>query len=74
VLPADFKPIAGGSPEADAAPLSVAEESAASTDRVHPELTLIALVFGAAIVFVGVIPGPLFTFAAHAGAAITGLL
>jgi NADH-quinone oxidoreductase subunit N len=74
VLPADFKPIAGGSPEADAAPLSVAEESAASTDRVHPELTLIALVFGAAIVFFGVIPGPLFTFAAHAGAAITGLL
>jgi NADH-quinone oxidoreductase subunit N len=41
---------------------------------VSPELAVVAVVFGAAIVFFGVIPGPLFTLAGHAGAALSGVL
>ena len=52
-------PIAGGSPEADKLP--------------YPEVVLLASVFAALTVIFGVIPGPLFTLAAHAGAAITGI-
>jgi len=52
-------PIAGGSPEADKLP--------------YPEVVTVAVVFAAAAIFFGVIPGPLFHFASHAGAALTGL-
>lgn len=54
-----YAPIAGGSPEADRLP--------------YPEVVVVAAVFAAATLFFGVIPGPLFHFAAHAGAAISGL-
>ena len=33
----------------------------------------LAVLFGALTVFFGVIPGPLFDLASHAGAAITGI-
>jgi NADH-quinone oxidoreductase subunit N len=81
-------PIAGGSPEADeqpAAPVAsgAADRAAARTPWSLPlgpahaaefaEAALVAVVFGAATVFFGIIPGPLFHFAAHAGAALTGL-
>jgi NADH-quinone oxidoreductase subunit N len=62
-LPADFRPIAGGSPELD-------QEGGSA----YPELTLVALVMGAACILFGIIPGPLFTWTAHAGAAIAGLI
>ena len=66
----NLAPIAGGSPEADAlSPPPVADPDALP----HPEVLLVAVLFGAAIVFFGIIPGPLFTFAAHAGAALSGL-
>ena len=52
-------PIAGGSPEADKLP--------------YPEVVAVAALFAAATVVFGVIPGPLFDFASHAGAALTGL-
>jgi NADH-quinone oxidoreductase subunit N len=57
--PGGYAPIAGGSPEADKLP--------------YPEIVLVAVVFAAAAIFFGVIPGPLFHFASHAGAALTGL-
>jgi NADH-quinone oxidoreductase subunit N len=38
-----------------------------------PELAGIAVLFGAAIVFFGIFPSPLFSLATHAGQAISGL-
>jgi NADH-quinone oxidoreductase subunit N len=52
-------PIAGGSQEADKLP--------------YPEIAVVAGLFAAATIFFGIIPGPLFHFAAHAGAALSGL-
>ena len=39
----------------------------------HPETIFVAVVAAAASVFFGIVPGPLFDFAAHAGHAISGL-
>jgi NADH-quinone oxidoreductase subunit N len=64
-------PIAGGSPAADA-PASPAL-AAASKAGPHPELALVGAIFGLATIFFGIIPEPLFHFAAHAGQAIAGL-
>jgi NADH-quinone oxidoreductase subunit N len=61
-------PIAGGSQEADVAVL--APDQAAP----YPELALVAVGFGAASVFFGIFPSPLFHIAAHAGHAISGLI
>ena len=52
-------PIAGGSPEADKLP--------------YPEVVAVAALFAAATIVFGVIPGPLFHLASHAGRALTGL-
>ncbi len=57
--PGGYAPIAGGSPEADKLP--------------YPEVVFVGLVFAALTVVFGVIPGPLFHFASHAGAALSGL-
>jgi NADH-quinone oxidoreductase subunit N len=63
-------PIAGGSPEAD----GLADGAlSASRSLPFPEVTLVAVVFGAATVVFGVFPQPLFSLAAHAGRALTGL-
>jgi NADH-quinone oxidoreductase subunit N len=56
----DPAPIAGGSPEADKLP--------------YPEVVLVGVVFAAAVIVFGVIPEPLFNLAAHAGAALPGLV
>jgi NADH-quinone oxidoreductase subunit N len=68
-------PIAGGSPEADAlgADDAAALDSSTSVSSRFPEVTLVAVVFGAACVVFGVFPSPLFDLAAHAGRAIGGL-
>jgi NADH-quinone oxidoreductase subunit N len=58
-------PIAGGSPEADAV--------ASAEPEPHAEVLLVALLCGAGTVFFGIFPQPLFSFAAHAGAALSGL-
>ncbi len=58
-LPGNVAPVAGGSPELDRLP--------------YPEVVAVGVVFAAATIFFGVIPGPLFHFASHAGAALTGL-
>jgi NADH-quinone oxidoreductase subunit N len=76
-------PIAGGSPEADDLdPADLGPISPAVSDRgtgptrslAYPEVTLVAVVFGAASVVFGIFPQPLFSLAAHAGRALTGLL
>ena len=69
---AAFPPIAGGSPEAD---LAAAGGGASVVERLtpDPELLLVAGVFGALCIVFGVIPGPVFQFVAHAGAALVGL-
>jgi NADH-quinone oxidoreductase subunit N len=69
-------PIAGGSPEADALGSdggAAAAASAPSLSTRFPEVTLVAVVFGAACVVFGIFPSPLFNLAAHAGQAISGL-
>jgi NADH-quinone oxidoreductase subunit N len=52
--------MAGGSPEAD-------------TVGVQPETWFVALLFGAATLFFGIVPSPLFDLAVDAGHAFTGL-
>jgi NADH-quinone oxidoreductase subunit N len=72
-------PIAGGSQEADEAPGSDVrrvppqEASEAEAPAFEPEIALVASVFAAATIFFGIIPQPLFHFAAHAGTALAGL-
>ena len=55
--------LAGGSPEADTA-----------LGRTQPETWFVALVFGAATLFFGIVPSPLFDLATKAGGALTNLL
>jgi NADH-quinone oxidoreductase subunit N len=59
-------PIAGGSPEADELPATATATASWRT----PEVTLVAVVFGAASIIFGIFPSPLFDMAAHAGRAI----
>jgi NADH-quinone oxidoreductase subunit N len=68
-------PIAGASPEADAldAGGAPATASSPSISSRFPEVTLVAVIFGAACIVFGVFPSPLFNLAAHAGQAIGGL-
>ncbi len=40
----------------------------------QPDITLVAMVFAAASVFFGIVPGPLFHLVAHAGNALAGLV
>ena len=52
--------MAGGSPEADVA-------------RIEPETWFVALFFGAATLFFGILPSPLFDLAVHAGRSFSQL-
>jgi NADH-quinone oxidoreductase subunit N len=54
------KPVAGWSPEADA--------------RSQPEVTAVAVLFGAATIFFGIVPSPLFDVARDVGTALSSLL
>jgi NADH-quinone oxidoreductase subunit N len=64
-------PVAGGSPEADAALDADWPSSAQSAP--YPEIVLVALVFGALSIIFGVAPEPLFQLAAHAGNSLVGI-
>jgi NADH-quinone oxidoreductase subunit N len=68
---ARLAPIAGGSPEADVLGFSDPPGSSEGP-RGGPfiEVTLVAVVFGVASVFLGIFPSPLFNLAAHAGRAL----
>jgi hypothetical protein len=50
------------------------EQPAAAPRALQFEVAYVALAFAAAVIFFGIIPSPLFHFAAHAGRAIAGLL
>jgi NADH-quinone oxidoreductase subunit N len=65
-VPGGRPAIAGGSDEADVAPPPRRSR--------QPELVLVAVVCAAATIAFGVYPSPLFDFAHHAGAALTGLV
>ncbi|HEX2233938.1 MAG TPA: NADH-quinone oxidoreductase subunit N [Thermoleophilaceae bacterium] len=54
------KPVAGWSPEADA--------------RAQPEVTTVAVLFGAATIFFGIVPAPLFDAARDMGTSLSTLL
>jgi NADH-quinone oxidoreductase subunit N len=61
--------LAGGSPELD-------EGALAARPTAHgpqPEVLLVGLVSGAAALFFGIVPQPLFELVHHAGSALTGL-
>ena len=61
--------LAGGSPELDDAALATAPSATAP----QPEVLLVALVAGAATLFFGIVPQPLFDLVHHAGSALAGL-
>jgi hypothetical protein len=77
---AGLAPIAGGSPEVDdelpeagAAASSPEGWPGVAESAPQPEVVFVAALFGAASVFFGIFPSPLFNFAAHAGHALTGI-
>jgi NADH-quinone oxidoreductase subunit N len=69
--PGGLPAIAGASPEADSLPASGPTERPASPD--HPEAVVVAVLCGAAIIFFGIFPSPLFNLVGHAGHAIGGI-
>ncbi|HEY4828457.1 MAG TPA: NADH-quinone oxidoreductase subunit N [Solirubrobacteraceae bacterium] len=68
--PGELAPIAGGSLEADEW-----EEGAgaAGATVAYPELVFVAVLAGAAVIFFGIFPSPLFHLASHAANALPGL-
>ncbi len=71
-LQARYAPIAGGSPEADEAPVPAGAGPAAGMFA-FPEVIVVGAVAAAACIVLGIVPSPLFGLAAHAGHAIAGL-
>ncbi len=68
--------LAGGSPELDGSPLMTAElarELPEPTTSSQPEVVFVAVLAGAATLFFGIIPQPLFNLVSHAGASFFGL-
>ncbi|MEA2209090.1 MAG: NADH-quinone oxidoreductase subunit [Solirubrobacteraceae bacterium] len=61
--------LAGGSPELDDKALAAAR----TASRPQPEVLLVAALAGAATIFFGVVPQPLFDLVHHAGSALSGL-
>ena len=61
--------LAGGSPELDDQAIAMAQ----TTERTQPEVLLVALIAGAATIFFGIVPQPLFDLVHHAGSALGGL-
>jgi NADH-quinone oxidoreductase subunit N len=66
--------LAGGSSELDADGAEAGGPAAAAANAPQPELYLVALLAGAATIFFGIVPQPLFELVEHAGRALTGLL
>ncbi|MBA3809743.1 MAG: hypothetical protein H0X28_15330, partial [Solirubrobacterales bacterium] len=65
LAPGGLPALAGGSPELDLAP--------AETSAPQPEVVFVAILAGAATLFFGIIPQPLFDLVHHAGSALSGL-
>jgi NADH-quinone oxidoreductase subunit N len=76
--PGGLPALAGGSPELDAesVPGPAVAQTQPSTpilSRPQPEVVFVAVLAGAATLFFGIIPQPLFNLVAHAGGALVGL-
>jgi NADH-quinone oxidoreductase subunit N len=67
---AAYAPIAGGSQEADPESDPIGPAYAIP----YGDIAFVAMLFAAATVFFGIVPGPLFHLVAHAGNAIAGLV
>jgi NADH-quinone oxidoreductase subunit N len=67
--PGALPALAGGSPELDPASLAPGEESQAPSG-LQLEVVLVAVVAGAAVLFFGIIPQPLFDLVHHAGSTL----
>jgi hypothetical protein len=74
--------LAGGSPELDVGPPPPQEPTPAAgsqepraelVTRTQPEVAFVAILAGAASIFFGIIPQPLFDLVNHAGSALSGL-
>jgi NADH-quinone oxidoreductase subunit N len=66
--------LAGGSPELDVETAAAADGiSAGGADSRHPEVVFVAVLAGAATIFFGIIPQPLFDLVHHAGSSLSGL-
>ncbi len=61
--------LAGGSPELD----ELSAPAADSASRGQPEVLFVAVLAGAATIFFGIVPQPLFNLVHHAGSALGGL-
>jgi NADH-quinone oxidoreductase subunit N len=76
-VPARPRPaMAGGSPEADVTPAPETNVSASpggGQPALQLEVAFVAIACGAATVFFGIVPGPLFDLVRHAGRAFSGL-
>jgi len=68
--PGPLPALAGGSPELDDATLGAA---ATETQRPQFEVLIVATIAGAATLFFGIVPQPLFDHVHHAGSALGGL-
>jgi len=69
--------LAGGSPELDQSPALAAELARETPEPItgtQPEVVFVAVLAGAATLFFGIIPQPLFDLVNHAGTALSGLL
>jgi len=64
--PGALPALAGGSPELD-------KQTPPSTNGLQPEVVFVAVLAGAATIFFGILPQPLFDLVNHAGGALGGL-
>jgi NADH-quinone oxidoreductase subunit N len=67
--PADTVPVS----PATGRPALAGGDTIADAPRAQPEVWLVALVFGGATLFFGIVPSPLFDLAVRAGSALGGL-
>jgi NADH-quinone oxidoreductase subunit N len=66
-------PVAGTALQTSGRPALAGGSSEADTPRIEPETWFVALVFGAATLFFGILPSPLFNLAVDAGRSLTHL-
>ena len=66
-------PVAGTALQTSGRPALAGGSAEADTPRIEPETWFVALLFGAATLFFGILPSPLFNLAVHAGRSLTRL-
>ena len=66
-------PVAGTALQSSGRPALAGGSAEADTPRIEPETWFVALLFGAATLFFGIVPSPLFNLAVQAGRSLTHL-